>query len=192
MTLRAIALVTTVAGMLLAQAPAPLRWDALKNYLNLQDSQIQSLQQLRQQEMQALRPLATELAARYRSLREQLDRGSTDAAALGKLLLEAEAVRKRLIQTRDSYRNQALNVLTAEQKNKLASLEQARKLAPVIWQAQALGLLAPPEPGQMPGPGLRGLGRGFGVMPGGPLGPGRFVGRRPAMATPQRVPPLPQ
>lgn len=192
MTARAAVLITAVAGMLVAQAPAPPPLDALKNYLNLQDSQIQALQQLRQQEMQAIRPLATELAAKHQSLRDQLDRGSTDAAALGKLLLEAESVRKRLIQTRDSYHNQALNVLTAEQKNKLASLEQARKLAPVIWQAQALGLLAPPEPGEMLGPGLRGVGRGFGMMPGGAPGPGRFAGRRPAMGAPQRVPPLPQ
>jgi len=189
--IRTPVLVAAVAGMLAAQAPVPPGVDALKSYLNLQDAQIQALQQLRQQKIQATQALFAELASKQQSLREQLDRGSTDAAALGKLLLEAESVRKRLIQTRDSYHNQALNVLTAEQKNKLASLEQARKLAPVIWQAQALGLLAPPEPGEMLGPGLRGLGRGFGMMPGAP-GPGRFAGRRPAMAAPQRVPPLPQ
>jgi hypothetical protein len=90
MTARAVVLITAVAGMLVAQAPAPPPLDALKNYLNLQDSQIQALQQLRQQEMQAIAGRwSPSWRAKQQSLREQLDRGSTDAAALGKLLLDS-------------------------------------------------------------------------------------------------------
>lgn len=164
----------TVLG---AQTP-PL--DSVKSYLGLQDSQMQSLQQLRQQQFQAVHSALSELATKQQSLREQLDRGSTDAAALGKLLLEIEGVRKRIAQTQQSYVSQALNVLTAEQKSKLAALEQALKLEVAARQAVALGLLAPPEPepgvpaprwfgpgsaGAAPRMGPRGLGTGPGATP---------------------------
>jgi len=111
--------VLALASGLAAQTPPG---DALKSYLNLQDAQIQTLQQIRQQQMQAAQSAFSELAAKQKALRDQLEAGSTDAAALGKLLLEAEAVRKRVQQIHDTYRAQAVNVLSAEQKTKLAAL----------------------------------------------------------------------
>lgn len=156
--MRRMLLVATMAGVLAAQTPAPLPVDALKNYLGLQDSQIQSLRQFQQQHFQAVRPLIAELAAKHEALREQLDRGSADAAALGKALLEIESLRKRLADAHTAARNQALGVLTGDQRAKLEALEQARKLAPAIRQAEALGLLAPAGPQGWPRPGLGWLG----------------------------------
>jgi len=190
--IRTLGLAAAVAGMLMAQLPVPPGVDALKNYLNLQDAQIQALQQLRQQEIQATQALFAELVGKQQSLREQLDRGSTDAAALGKLLLEIEAVRKRLVQSHETFRSQALGLLTVEQKTKLAALEEARKLEPAIRQAEALGLLNPPDPGLLPGPGTRGFGRGFQAAPALAPGEGRGPGRVFPLRAPRGVPPLPQ
>ena len=190
--IRTPVLVAAVAGMLAAQAPVPPGVDALKSYLNLQDAQIQALQQLRQQEIQATQALFAELASKQQSLREQLDRGSTDAAALGKLLLDIEALRKRLVQSHETFRTQALGVLTAEQKTKLAALEEARKLQPAIRQAEALGLLAAPDPGVLPGPGMRGFGRDFQAAPALAPREGRVPARAMPMRSPRGIPPLPQ
>ncbi len=164
--------ILVLATALSAQTPAAPILDPIKTYLNLQDSQIQALRQLRQQQMQAMQATLSELAARQQSLRDQLDRGSTDAAALGKLLLETEALRKQIRQMHEGFRTQAVNVLSADQKAKLAALEEALKLAPAAQGAAALGLLTPPDPVPgWPGPGLLGFGRGM-----GPEGP------RPMMA----------
>lgn len=186
--MRWMLLAATVAGLLAAQAPAPVPADALKAYLGLQDSQIESLRQLHQQHAQAMRSMMAELVAKQQALREQLDRGSTDATALGKALLEIESLRKRLMQAHEAVRNQALNLLTSEQRAKLDSLEQARKLEPAFRQAEALGLLAPPAPNAWPGLRGRGPGLGPGIMP--------WRGRSPATPGPmqgfRRVPSLPQ
>ncbi len=162
-----------LATALSAQIPPPNPiLEPIKSYLNLQDSQLQALQQLRQQQMQSIESALKELAAKQQSLREQLDRGSTDAAALGKLLLETEALRKRIRQTHESFRAQAVNLLTPEQRTKLTALEEALKLGPAAQTAAALGLLTPPEPAPgEPAPGLFGFGRGVGP-----------AGARPMMA----------
>ncbi|MCS7315230.1 MAG: hypothetical protein RMI94_04810 [Bryobacterales bacterium] len=183
-------LVATLAGALAAQAPFPTATDALKSYLGLQDSQIESLRQLRQQQTQAIQSLVAELAARQRALREQLDRGVTDTAALGRALLEIEGLRKRLTEVENAARNQALAILSSDQRAKLDALEQARKLEAAVRQAIALGLLAPPTIEPWPGPGVR----GFGPEAGPGFGPWRDSsadGVAPMRGL-RRVPPLPR
>lgn len=189
MTLRIIALLAwAVAGF--AQGPAgpgfPLGppqpgTDLVKAFLTLTDSQIQGLQQLRTQTGDALQSIHQEIQQKQTTLQEQLSKGSTDAAALGKLLLDIEALRKRVTQTEETLHNQALGTLTAAQKAKLMTLEDAVKLQPVIGQAAGLQLLTPPQL-PMGGPGVG----PFGTGPRGPAGraPRRFgpggAGPRPA------------
>jgi hypothetical protein len=103
-------------------------------------------------------------------------KGTTDAAAVGRLMLEMAALRKQVEQTQSAVRTQVLAQLTPVQTGKLKTLEEAAKLQPAIHGAAALGLLAPPEgrgPGMMMGPGFMhgpgsgrpaGMGRGRGPM----------------------------
>jgi Spy/CpxP family protein refolding chaperone len=128
-----------------------------QSYLNLTDAQVTSLQQLRQAEMTALKPIFQQIAPLRDSLRTQTQSGSADAAAIGKLVLNIQALEQQISTTRSSYHDQALALLTAEQKTKLAALQSAADLMPTIHQAMGLNLLNSPKggPGGM-GPGAMG------------------------------------
>jgi Spy/CpxP family protein refolding chaperone len=173
-----------LAATLFAQTPgAPgqgmrqPRIDELKSYLSLSDSQVQQLQTLRQTQASAQRSTFQSMAEKQQALRDQLNSGSANAAALGQLLLDIENLRKQLTTSRNSFHDQAVTILNADQKAKLTTLENAQKLEPTIRQATGLLLLTPPENGGMNGPGgFRGF-AGFG----GPRGFERFgrPGSRP-------------
>jgi len=139
--------------------PGPPPVDELKAYLNLTDSQIQSIQQVQQQALSSQQTVFTQIRDKHQALRDLLEKGTSDAAAVGKLILDIRALQKQIEQAMTASRSQAVSFLTADQKTKLAALEQAAKLRPAIEQATRLGLLEAPAPG----PGVPG-GLGFGPM----------------------------
>ncbi|MEK7407944.1 MAG: periplasmic heavy metal sensor [Acidobacteriota bacterium] len=157
-----------ILGVALAQGPmgpggmppAP-QFTELKAYLNLTDTQIQQIQQAQRQAMERVQIVVTQIPEKQKALRDLLDKGTTDAAAVGKLVLEIEALHKQVTQAREAGHVAALAVLTTAQKDKLKTLEEAAKLQPVIHQAAMLALLVPPVPQPGLGPG----------GPGGPMGP---------------------
>jgi hypothetical protein len=61
------------------------------------------------------------------------------------LQADIQAAEKQLQAIRAREHDQALTVLTPDQKTKIAALEAAAKLAPEIRQATRLGLLTPPN-----------------------------------------------
>ncbi len=150
--------------------------DDIKTYLNLTDAQIQNMQQTRQNAYTNLRTTFDQMRAKHTALRDLLDKGTTDAAAVGKLVLDMEALRKQVQQAQAAVRTQLVAQLTPAQQAKLKTLEDSAKLEPAIHGAYALGLLTPPEghgfgmmggPGMMHGPGparAPGMGRGRGPM----------------------------
>ena len=137
------------------------RVDEVKAYLGLTDSQIQGLEQLRRTEMDSLQQSRQDIAQKQQALQQQIRNGSTDAAALGRMLLDIENLRKQITQKQGSFHDQAVAILTAAQKTKLKTLEDAQKLGPEIHEATALNLLVPQEGangGPGPGPRLGGPG----------------------------------
>ena len=150
----------------------------LKTYLTLTDSQVQGLQQVQQQMREAVQSILRDIQTKEQSLRDQVQKGGADPAALGRLLIDIETQRKRVSDQRTTFQGQALNQLTAAQKTKLKALEEAANLNDEIREATALMLLTPPDapaglagPLGLAGPGLRGFPR-----PGGP-GPRPGLGR---------------
>jgi Spy/CpxP family protein refolding chaperone len=151
---------------LFAQGPAGARQvmmmqpkiDQAQSYLNLTDAQIQSLQQLRQSEKTALAPIMQQIAPLRQSLNTQLNSGSADAATVGKLMLSIQSLEQQMTTSRNSLRDQAQAVLTADQKTRLAALQSAADLMPAIHQAMALNLLSPPA----------GAEQAFGIATAGP------------------------
>jgi Spy/CpxP family protein refolding chaperone len=175
MNLRLIA-ITLLSTAAFAQAPPPRRHamsaantTEVQSYLNLTDAQITSLQQLRQSEMAALKPIFEQIGPLRQSLRTQEQSSGADATAIGKLVLSIQSLEQQAAPIRSSYQQQALAVLTPAQQTKLAALQSAAALMRPIREAIGLNLLTPPAGVALEGPG------GFGPegMPHGRFGPPR-------------------
>jgi hypothetical protein len=172
-TIAALGVTVCLAQPIPGRAPVT---DELKAYLQLSDSQVQALQQIRQQEATAVRDIAQQMQQRQTALRQLLQAGNADAAAVGRAMLEIEALRRRVADQDTAFRGQAANLLNEQQKTRLKTLDDASKLLPEIRQAQSLNLLAPPT--EEVGPGFA-FGRPLdprGLM--GPGGPGPRFGPR--------------
>jgi len=161
-------LTTALAASLLAQPPAggpgPKQMrpnqDQIKDHLNLSDSQIQTLEQIRRQTMDAIRPLMQQIGEKHGALNDLMQKGGADPATVGKLVLEIDALQKSISQKQSSATDEARNSLTADQRAKLKALDDVRKAMPAIDQATALNLLTPLGP-PMRGPGMMGGRAGF-------------------------------
>jgi len=132
---------------------------ALKEALNLTDEQITKLREIRKAEWSALTPIREQWRANLQAYRQKLEAGG-DPAEIGRLALAGRQLWLKAQEVRESYRKQALAVLTPAQQSALAKLEEAAKLMPAVVQARALNLISGPGIGL--GPGL-GRGRGFGL-----------------------------
>lgn len=168
-------LVTTVLATtaVFAQGPGHFRGHAgaaqgkttaVESYLNLTAAQVSSLQQLRQSEMAALKPIFQQIGPLRQSLRTEEQSSSADAAAIGKLVLSIQSLEQQAAPIHSSYQQQALAVLSAAQKTQLAALQSAAELMPAIHEAMGLNLLAPPKGSEGPG------GFGLEAMPRGRFG----------------------
>ena len=174
-----IALAFTATALSAQTQPQTPSTADIQKYLSLTDAQVQSLQQLRTQQRQANQSAFQEIQQKEQNLKTQLASGTADAASLGQILLDIQSLRKSIQSSETTYNTQALAVLNADQKTKLAALQAAEALRPQIMQATMLNLLTPPA--------NAGGGPGMGPM-GGPMGfrgpRAGFRGHRPS-APPQ-------
>lgn len=115
--------------------------------LQLTEAQQESIKSLREKEREAIKPIADQIQPLRGKLREALEAGS-DATTVGQLVLDTHGLEKQIQEVRKSYHDQFVALLTAEQKEKLETLES----------------LMGPGRGQGPG-GRRFGGRGFGRPP---------------------------
>lgn len=149
--------------------PAPT---ALKDYLGLTDQQVQQLTDLRKQVAEENRSIAEQIRAKRQEIVELMKSANPDPLKVGQLYVDIKKLNDQRLAKLETLRTQALALLTAEQKQKLADLEKYMSLAQAARQAVALGLIAPPQP-----PVGAGAGAGFG--PGAPMRnarPGRAGG----------------
>jgi hypothetical protein len=126
--------------------PAPYTPHAeLKSYLNLSDAQAQALIDANQDRAEAEQAIYKQIWEKERELWGLLETGSTDAGRIGQLMLDVNALRKKLPISGEPYRSQALSVLNPDQKTKLGALESALKLQAPAWQAVNLNLIDSPQ-----------------------------------------------
>jgi Spy/CpxP family protein refolding chaperone len=151
-------------GHFRGHATAQGKTTAVESYLNLTAAQVSSLQQLRQSEMAALKPIFQQVGPLRQSLRIEEQSSSADATAIGKLVLSIRSLEQQAAPIRSSYQQQSLAVLTAVQKTQLAALQSAAALMPAIHEAMTLNLLTPPKGSEGPG------GFGMEMMPRGRFG----------------------
>src|SRR5262245_48651705 len=72
--------------------------DEIKAHLNLSDSQVQALEQMRRQQMDAVRPLMQQIGEKHGALNDLMQKGGADPTAVGKLVLEIDALQKAVSQ----------------------------------------------------------------------------------------------
>ncbi|MGA3042386.1 MAG: Spy/CpxP family protein refolding chaperone [Bryobacteraceae bacterium] len=152
--------ISLAAAAMFAQGPGgpharsmggPPQTTQVQSYLNLTDAQVSALQQLRQSEKAALQPIFQQLGPLHESLRAQSQGSGADATVVGKLVLSIQSLEQQAAPIRSSYQQQALGVLTADQKTKVAALQSAAALMPAIHEAAGLNLLTPPKGSEGPG-----------------------------------------
>lgn len=120
----------------------------LKEYLTLTDSQVTQLRKLLEDRSAVLQEHYRKIREKQTELDNLLKNGSRDLARIGQLTLDIHTLSTQPPSTGDQSRQQALAILTAEQRTKLGSLDQALKLATPGYQAVTLNLIDPPPPGR--------------------------------------------
>lgn len=134
---------------------------ALKTYLNLTDAQVTSLQTVQTSLRNAIQPLAQDLAAKTKALREENSKTTPDPNVVSQLKADIASLRSQIQTQRSNYQGQAQAVLTTDQVTALNKLEEALKLVVVAREAVALDLISGPEGF---GAGMMRAPRGAGMM----------------------------
>ncbi len=153
MKTRFLTLILTIGcGALWAQDPviAPIdrklpEYTELKQHLLLTDAQVQSLSALLKTRQDAEQAIYTQIRQKQEAINNLLKAGSKDAVQIGQLTLDVYMLQKQLPVSGQPLRAAALNVLTAEQKNKLPTLTSALQLQTPAWEAVTLNLIDSPN-----------------------------------------------
>lgn len=163
--------------------PRPSPDEAVKTILDLSDAQLQQLKDLRESVAAQRQEHATEIRRLQQKQRELLQTSPPDATALADILVQQENLRKQIEDENKAFRDGALNLLTASQKEKVQAIQDALQLVRNAGPLAQFGLIEGSG-----GPGGRGGPGGPGFGPGGPGFIGRggvgFQGRFEAPAPP--------
>jgi hypothetical protein len=138
-------------GTAAAQNPGdamPVRiWPQIVKYLELTPQQTLALVRIQGEWALYVAGKARRVAQVESELRDVTLAEVVDPLGLGLRYMELEAICRESRQTDARLREQARKLLTADQAAKLAVLEQAYKLLPVIADADAAKLMDAPLPG---------------------------------------------
>ncbi|MBI4464004.1 MAG: periplasmic heavy metal sensor [Acidobacteria bacterium] len=151
------------AGLVQAQTPPkpPAPREAVKKILDLTDQQVQQLIDLRQSNGEKVRGLMTQMRDLEKQRHDLLQSSNPDPAKVGELVLQLRSLQEQVQAAGKSHHEAALAILTETQKQKVAQIQEALKLAPQAGPLGAFGLIEGPGPG--PGrPGMRMMQEFFG------------------------------
>ena len=146
---------------------------AAQKILNLTDSQLQQLTDLRKNFMTNGQNLRTNLRNLQQQISVLLKLSNPDPTQVGKLEIQRQDLEQQLTAARMNYHNAALGVLTQAQKDQLAQIQAAVNLAIQAAPLAPLGLIdIPPLGGLRAGLGafFGGFGLGGNVSAGPPTG----------------------
>lgn len=113
----------------------------LGRYLELSQDQIEGVRVLVEERRNTVRPLNDQVAEKEKALRELLESGNPDAAAVGSLVLEIHRLRKEVQSAIQKFNKDFEGMLGEEQVRKLRLLRQAARLEPVVRAARELGIV---------------------------------------------------
>jgi hypothetical protein len=129
-----------------------INYAELKQYLGLSDAQMTSLQAIQNTRNQSQQAIYQQINDKNQQIYQLLDSGTGTATQIGQLMLDIRTLEKQLTTIDGPLRTQALAVLTADQKTKLAKLAEAMQLQTPAWQAVNLLLIESPYPIGLPIP----------------------------------------
>ena len=118
----------------------------LKQYLNLSDSQVTSLQNIAQQKAMSLQQIAAQIAQKSQTLQTLLTSINPNPTTVGQTMIDIQNLEKQLTPSTEPYHTQALAVLTTSQTALLTNLTTALQLQTPACEAVNLNLLVLPSP----------------------------------------------
>ncbi len=166
MKIATVSLVVLVgAAFLLAQQGTFRRgeptYDELQEIMGLSDQQVEDLKAVNTAFRESIQPLAGDLSDLRGALREQVQSDTPDVTLIEQLQAEIQNIKDQIHQQADEFRAAALGILTSEQVDTLAALDEALSVQGAIRDAIGLNLLEVSD-----GPRA-----GFGNSRRGPSGP---------------------
>ena len=149
-----LAVIITGTTVLCAQVvtplpPIPAPSTALMQYLGLSDAQMQALQDVQKSRNSANQAIYKQIGDKQTAINNLIAAGSSDALMIGQLTLDINNLRKQLLTSGAPFRDQALAVLTPDQKSKLPGLTAALQLQPAASQAINMNLIDQIHPPQI-------------------------------------------
>ena len=130
----------------MGRQPQAAHMMALAQYLNLTPEQVTQIKGLAKQQGEQSRQLHQQLRGNRESLRGMMhSSGAVDQAKAGQLMAETKGLAEKGRSARKELGEKTLAVLTPEQKQKLAALQDAAKLMPSVGAAMRLGLIEAPQ-----------------------------------------------
>ena len=129
--------------------PIPAPSTALVQYLGLSAAELQQLQDVQKSRTAADQATYKQINEKQMTINNLIAAGSNDALQIGQLTLDISNLRKQLLTSDAPFRDQALAVLTPDQKNKLSGLTSALLLQPAAYQAISMNLIDQVHPPQV-------------------------------------------
>ena len=123
-------------------APAPVIPE-LKQYLNLTDAQVTSLESIVQQKSQALQQVSDQIAQKNQTLQTLLASPNPNPTTVGQTMIDIQNLGKQLTPSTEPYHTEAVAVLTQSQLSLLGNLNTALQLQTPACEAVNVNLLVP-------------------------------------------------
>jgi len=125
---------------------------ALKQYLNLRDSEVSAIQQATTHYNQLAASKQLRLIEIQNEIATETRKTQPDALTLGVRYIETESIRSELATQLAALRDKLRGLLDDAQRGKLSTLDDARNLAPIVYDAQCENLIEPSASGCSPSP----------------------------------------
>lgn len=130
-----------------AQIPGERAKEIVIRVLGLTEAQQTQWQAMLDDLRSTVEPLADQLRDLEAALHELLGQSDPDPTAIGELILQGKGLREQIGAARHAYLQAFEEMLTVEQKAKLAFLRRAQQVVPLLPAFHLFGLLpqAPPR-----------------------------------------------
>ena len=119
--------------------------EAVQRILELTDSQAQELANLRQSHLEQMHALRMQIRELEQQKAELLSSDNPDAGQVGAIVIQQFGLQQQVQAANQSYHEAARTVLTQEQQEKVAQIQQAVLLARQGGPLAAFGLIHPPH-----------------------------------------------